>query len=208
MRALPALLLPCEPSNNDFGKFPMKHFPPLAAIPLAALLFLTPLRALAGDGHDHGAAAPAATGPALPRFAASSDVFELVGVLNGKQITLYLDRATDNSPVTEAQIELEVAGKKFKAAKQGSDEFEVVLPEAPKPGALPITATVTAGADSDLLAGELDIHEAAHADEAEHSHSWKEYAGWALGGIAALVVMLTVGRRVMRSRQVRMGSAA
>jgi len=186
----------------------MKHFAPLAAIPLAALLFLTSPWAMAGDGHDHGAAAPAATGPALPRFAAVSDVFELVGVLNGKQITLYLDRAADNSPVTEAQIELDVGGKKFKAAKQGSDEFEVVLPEAPKPGALPITATVTAGADSDLLAGELDIHEAAHADEAEQSHSWKEYAVWAVGGIAALAVLLTVGRRVMRSRQVRMGGAA
>ena len=208
MRAVAALVLPSEPSNNDFGNSPMKHLSPLAAIPLAALLFLTAPGAMAGDGHDHGAAAPAAAGPALPRFAAVSDVFELVGVLNGKQITLYLDRASDNSPVADAQIELEVAGKKFKAAKQGRDEFEVVLPEAPKPGALPITATVTAGADSDLLAGELDIHEAAHADEAEHSHSWKEYAGWAVGSIAALAVLLTVGRRVMRSRQVRMGGAA
>lgn len=208
MRAVAAPVLPSEPSNNDFGNFPMKHSSPLAAIPLAALLFLTTPGAMAGDGHDHGAAVPAVTGPALPRFAAVSDVFELVGVLNGKQITLYLDRSADNSPVTEAQIELDVGGKKFKAAKQGSHEFEVVLPEAPKPGALPITATVTAGADSDLLAGDLDIHEAVHADEAEHSHSWKEYAGWAVGGIAALAVLLTVGRRVMRSRQVRMGGAA
>mgnify|MGYP000482199344 CR=1 FL=1 len=71
-----------------------------------------------------------------------------------------------------------------------------------------LIGTVVDQADSDLLAGELDIHEAAHADEAEHSHSWKEYAGWALGGIAALAVLLTVGRRVMRSRQVRMGGAA
>lgn len=163
---------------------------------------------MAGDGHDHGVAAPAATGPALPRFAAVSEVFELVGVLNGRQITLYLDRTADNSPVTEAQIELEVAGKKFKAAQQGSDEFEVVLPEAPKPGALPITVTVTAGAESDLLAGEFDIHEAAHAEEAEHSHSWKECAAWAVGGIAALAVLLRVGRRVLRSRQNRMEGAA
>lgn len=186
----------------------MKPFHPLAAISVAALLVAPQLSMAAGDGHDHGEAATASTGPALPRFAAVSDVFELVGVLNGKQITLYLDRAADNSPVTEAQIELDVGGKKFKAAKQGSDEFEVVLPEAPKPGVLPITATVTAGADSDLLAGELDIHEAAHADEVTHSHSWKEYAGWAAGGIAALAVLLTVGRRVLRSRQVRMGGAA
>jgi len=131
----------------------MKPFHSLVAIPLA-ILILVPKLAIAGEGHDHGEAAPTATGPALPRFAAVSDLFELVGVLNGRQITLYLDRVADNSPVTEAQIELEIGGKKFKAAKQGTDEFEVVLAEAPKPGVLPITATVSAGSDADLLAGE------------------------------------------------------
>jgi hypothetical protein len=123
---------------------------------------------------------PDATGPALPRFAAVSETFELVGVLNGKQITLYLDRAADNAPVTDAQIELEIGGAKLKAEKH-EDAYEVVLAAAPKPGVLPITATVTAGKEVDLLAGELDLHEEAHADEAAHVHSWKEYAGWAAG---------------------------
>jgi hypothetical protein len=185
----------------------MKLFHLLVAIPLAACL-LAPALALAGDGHDHGEAAPTASGPALPRFAAVSDLFELVGVLNGKQITLYLDRAADNSPVAEAQIELEIGGKKFKAAKQGTDEFEVVLPEAPKSGVLPIIATVSAGTDADLLAGELDIHEAAHTDEPTHVHSWKEYAGWAAGGLAVLAVLAIAGRRVLASRHVRVGGAA
>lgn len=185
----------------------MKFLQAFAAVPLAVLLLL-PRLALAGDGHDHGEAAATASGPALPRFAAVSDSFELVGVLNGKQITLYLDRAADNSPVTEAQIELEVGGQKFKAAKQGADEFEVVLSEALKPGVLPITVTVVVGADTDLLAGELDIHEAAHAEEPAHAHSWKELAGWAAGGIAALVVLWTLGRRMAASRQARLGGAA
>ena len=60
------------------------------------------------------------------------------------------------APVRDAQIELEIGGAKFKAEKHGDDEYEVVLPEAPKPGVLPITATVTAGTEVDLLAGELD----------------------------------------------------
>ncbi|MCZ8099948.1 MAG: hypothetical protein O9972_18785 [Burkholderiales bacterium] len=164
--------------------------------------------AYAGPGHDHGDAPAAAPGTASPRFEAVSDMFELVGVLNGKQITLYLDRVADNSPVTEAQIELEIGGKTFKAAKQGTDEFEVVLAEAPKPGVLPITATVNAGSDADLLAGEFDIHEAKNADQAGHAHSWKEYAGWAAGGVAVLAILLTVGRRVLSSRQTRVGGVA
>jgi hypothetical protein len=173
---------------------------------VAILLATAP--AWAGEGHDHGDAAPAAVGQALPRFSAVSETFELVGVLSGKQITLYLDRFADNSPVRGAQIELEIGGAKFKAEKQGEDEYEVVLPEAPKEGVLPVTATVTAGSEVDLLAGELDIHEAAHADEAAHTHSWTEYAGWGAGGLAALVLLAWGGRRVMSARSVRAGSAA
>ena len=178
----------------------------LAALLVAAILVAAP--AWAGDGHDHGDAAPAAVGEALPRFTAESETFELVGVLSGKQITLYLDRFADNSPVRDAQIELEIGGAKFKAEKQGDDEYEVVLPEAPKPGVLPVTATVTAGNEADLLAGELDIHEAAHAEEAAHTHSWTEYAGWAAAGVALLALLGWGGRRVFGARSVRAGGAA
>ena len=178
----------------------------LAALLVAAILLALP--AWAGEGHDHGDAAPAAGGEALPRFTAESETFELVGVLSGKRITLYLDRFADNSPVRGAQIELEIGGAKFKAEKQGDDEYEVVLPEAPKPGVLPVTATVTAGNEADLLAGELDIHEEAHADEAAHTHSWAEVVGWVVVGIDALGLLVWGGRRVIHARSVRAGAAA
>ena len=183
------------------------NFPNLpAALCAAAILASSP--AWAGPGHDHGDAAPAAVGQALPRFSAVSETFELVGVLSGKQITLYLDRFADNSPVRGAQIELEIGGAKFKAEKHGDDEYEVVLPDAPKAGVLPVTATVTAGNEADLLAGELDIHDMAHADEAAHTHSWTEYAGWVAGGIAALGLLVWVGRRAVHARNARAGAAA
>lgn len=183
------------------------NFPNLpAALCAAAILAASP--AWAGPGHDHGDAAPAAVGQALPRFSAVSETFELVGVLSGKQITLYLDRFADNSPVRGAQIELEIGGAKFKAEKHGDDEYEVVLPEAPKAGVLPVTATVTAGNEADLLAGELDLHEAAHTEEAAHAHSWTEYAGWAAAGIAALALLGWGGRRVVNARSARAGAAA
>ena len=179
----------------------------IAALIAAASLGLSPA-VRAGDGHDHGEAAPVASGPALPRFAAVSETFELVGVVRGKQVTLYLDRAADNSPVTDAQIELEIGGAKFKAEKQGEDEYEVVLPDAPKEGVLPVTATVTAGNDVDLLAGELDIHEEAHTEEAVANHAWPQYAGWGAGGVAVLALLLWGGRRAMSARSVRAGGAA
>lgn len=178
---------------------------------LVALLFATLVTAMpawAGAGHDHGDAEPATVGEALPRFSAESDIFELVGVLSGKQLTLYLDRFGDNSPVVGAQIELEIGNTKFEAEKQGEDEYEVVLPETPTPGVLPITASVTAGNESDLLAGELDIHAEADADAVVSKHSLAEYAGWAGGGVAALLILLWGGRRALGARAARVGGAA
>lgn len=185
----------------------------IAALGVAAAALL-PGPTLAGPGHDHGhdhgGSAPAATGPALPRFAAASDLFELVGVLDGRQVTLFLDRAADNAPVTGAQIELEIGGTKF-TAEAHDDVYHLTLPAAPQPGVLPVTATVTAGADIDLLASELDIHEAAPADEAAHVHGWQEVAGWAAAATAALValvVLVLVGRRIAAGRRTGTGAAA
>jgi hypothetical protein len=191
----------------ESSRNPSMNFPKLpAALCVAAMLVVAPT--WAGPGHDHGDAAPAAVGQALPRFSAVSETFELVGVLSGKQITLYLDRFADNSPVRGAQIELEIGGAKFKAEKQGEDEYEVVLPDEPKPGVLPVAATVIAGNETDLLAGELDIHEEAHTEEAVASIAWTKYAGWAAGGVAVLALLLWGGSRLMNARSVRAGGAA
>jgi hypothetical protein len=176
-----------------------------AALGAIVALALPPL-VHAGDGHDHGGGAPAATGPALPRFAAVSEDFELVGVVNGKLLTLYLDRTIDNAPVTDAQIELDIAGVKYKAERH-DDAFEVTLAAALKPGVLPITATVTAGKEVDLLAGELDLHEEARA-AAAHTHSWTEYARWAVAALAAFALLFFVGRRFTANRSRRAGVAA
>ncbi|KPF50823.1 hypothetical protein IP87_01560 [beta proteobacterium AAP121] len=184
-----------------------------AAILLAALLCAPAL--FAGEGHDHGHAAPAATSPALPRFTAESELFELVGVLSGRQITLYLDRYSDNSPVRGAQIELEIGSTKFQArqaqaapGQPGDNTYEVLLLAAPEAGVLAITATVTAGTDIDLLAGELDIPAAAHADAPAHTHPWPAYAAWGAGGLAALALFAWGASRLRAVRSLRAGGAA
>ena len=174
-----------------------------------AALFLLANGASAADDHGHDHDAPAAsTGPALPRFAAVSDTFELVGVLNGRQLTMYLDRFADNSPVKDAQLDLEIDGAKVQAAPHGEGEFEALLAEAPKAGVLSIAATVVAGKESDLLAGELDIHEAAHADPAAPGPRWQRMATWAIGALLALGLLAWLGRRMTAARQHRIGGAA
>ncbi|MEI7465226.1 MAG: hypothetical protein WCJ87_07770 [Burkholderiales bacterium] len=173
---------------------------------VGALLCMTP--AWAGEEHDHGDAPAAATGTASPRFTAVSEAFELVGVLNGKQLTLYLDRYADNSPVPGAQLELEIGGVKVPVEPDAMGAYQATLTEVPKPGVTPVTATVIADADTDLLAGELDLHEEAHADEAGFEHPWQNVTPWAVGALLVIAVLAWRVRRVQSARSVQTGGAA
>jgi hypothetical protein len=169
------------------------------AATLMALIFtlLSPL-ASAGAGHDHGDAAPQAQGTALPRFVAVSEDLEMVGIVNGKQLTIYLDRFKDNSPVNDAQIDIDIEGSKYKAEKHGVGEYEVILKNTLKPGVIAITATIQAGDLNDLLATELDLHE--NKDVLSHRSSWKGIALW-IG--AGLFVLMALGAIVRFRQQAR-----
>ena len=88
--------------RNALAALPAALLAPLLAPLLVLLLGQAPLPAQAHDGHDNApAAAPA---QAAPRFALDSELFELVGVVNGHTLALYLDRADDNRPVPGVQL--------------------------------------------------------------------------------------------------------
>ena len=177
----------------------------LTALTLVGLFVAPKLHADAG--HDHGAAAPNAASPGSPRFAATSELFEVVGVVDGRQLTLYLDRSDDNSPVLGAKLELELGGNKIDVKPRADGEFEATLAQPLKPGVFPVTATVTAGTETDLLAGELSVPEQAAA-AAPGAPPWRQIAGWAAAGLFALGVMAWFARRAWGRRAARFGAAA
>ncbi|WP_298234777.1 hypothetical protein [uncultured Azohydromonas sp.] len=158
-----------------------------------------------GHDHDHDHGAPAQeAGAALPRFAAVSETFELVGIVNGTHVALYLDRFEDNAPVTGARIELEIGGAKLDVeAHEGA--YEATLAEPLKPGVVPVMATVWAGDQDDLLMAEIDVHEAEHADEAPVP-AWRRLAPWVAALAASLAAAVWIVRRV--ARRARTGGAA
>lgn len=170
----------------------MKLIHSTAATLLALLLTLFIPLAIAGPGHDDGDTAPQATSSALPRFTAVSENLELVGIVNGKLITLYLDRFKDNSSVNDAQIEIDIAGSKYQAQKHADGEYEVTLKEPLKPGVMAITATIKAGELIDLLATELDLH--ADADAPGIRDAWKAIAMWIGAGLLALIALGAIVR--------------
>ena len=132
------------------------HSPRSLLLPaLAALLAALALAAQAHEGHDD---APAVQTSAAPRFAIASEQFELVGVIDGRRLSLFLDHAGDNSPVHDAQLELDLGGQNLAVTVVGEGLYAAELPQPLPDGETPVTATVMAGTDSDLLAGDIDWH--------------------------------------------------
>jgi len=147
---------------------------------LMCLAFLT-FSALAHEGHDDEE--PTTTDTALPRFVAASDVFELVGVVNGTHITLYLDRAEDNTPVSGATLELDIGSARVPVQEVAAGEFEATLSAALPEGRTSVTALVETQSDSDLLAFDLDIHASHEENLATPSNGLRD---WLLRSMAAL----------------------
>ena len=76
-----------------------------------------------GDAdHDHGPPAAAAAG-SLPRLATKSEAYELVAILDGERLTIYLDRFEDNSPVTDAKITVTIDGESVAAEPAADNTF-------------------------------------------------------------------------------------
>lgn len=163
-----------------------------------------PAAAFAHEGHDDEPAAAVSSVPAAgsARFAAASDQFELVGVLDGRTLTLYLDRFADNSPVSNAQIELELGAEKL-AVEAAGDAYVAQLPAPPAAGTIPVTATVMAGDATDLLAADLKVIGTAAVAHAP-TPAGAPRARWraaALGaGAAIAAVLVSLGWLVARRR--------
>lgn len=125
-------------------------------------------------------------------------------MVNGKQLAIYLDRFEDNSPVPDAKLELEVGGKKVPVGVHAPGEYEATLPEELKPGVTPVTVTLDVKGETDLLAGEIDIHEDEH--EEATGGGWMQYAAWGAAALLVLGAAAAVARRRASRRTV--GGAA
>lgn len=151
------------------------------------------LPAWSHEGHDD-AAPPAIATQVAPRAAGESDEFELVAVLQGKELTLYLDRYTSNEPVVGAQVEVEGGGFKGVAAETAPGVYSMAAAALAGPGRHALTVSVQAGDIADLLTATLDV--AKPAAEVAHAQPWREWAAWgALGAVLLGGVFIVLRRR-------------
>ena len=161
---------------------------------LALLAACLPSLAWAGPGDDHGPKTTASsTQAAAPRFGTHTDAFELVGVLEGTTLVLYLDRYATNEPVTGARIEIEGGPIKGTAAAAEDGTYRIAAAALAAPGKHLMTFTITKDAEADLLEGALDV--AAPAATDPHGFHVLDY--W-LYGLIALIALSGVGFLVLR----------
>lgn len=163
---------------------------------LILVLALLPVSVVADEGHG---APPSAPHTALaPRVEAHSESFELVGMLEGGKLTLYLDRFATNEPVTGAAIDVEGGPLKPVTTTEHDGVYSIPAAALAVPGTHALVFTVRSGAVTDLLTGDLVVAEPPAAAAAAHLLPTRRI-------VAVLVVLLVAGAAVFawRRRRIR-----
>ena len=179
---------------------------------LLAWALAVPTWAWAHGDEDHGAAQAAAASAPAPasamvsaaqRLSSQTDQFELVGVLEGRVLRLYLDRYGSNAPVAKAQIEIESGTWKAVATEVAPAVYTVAAEPLTRPGKHALTMTVQAGDVTDLLDATLEVGPASAvalgSPPARVSGTWVVWSGAVVLALAALGFI--VGRRRHAARQ-------
>lgn len=167
---------------------------------LLATFLLFPALALAHEGHDHGAPPPVLNIPLAPRFAVEGETVEVVGVLQGAILRLYVDNFADNAPISGAKLELESEGNQLgqgvaHETAPGVYDFSLPTAQALAPGNYPLTLTLSLpltlnteqGEQFDLLAAVLRVPEAAAMNTAEGNTPGRVMFFGGLGGYLLII---------------------
>ena len=129
----------------------------------------------AGAGHDHGPSEPAQMGTQSPRLIATSESYELVGILKGEKLTIYLDRMADTAPVIDANIEITIDGEPGRAQAEPDGTYTFASPALSKHGDHELILVVNEGSKTDLLVGMLKNENDQHGEEGSFGHAHADH---------------------------------
>ena len=176
----------------------------LRALAVTAILYGTIAPALSHEGHDHEAQQPVSAG-ALPRGEADSGAFEIVAIVRGENLEIYLDRFATNEPVAGATVEVESPGGPVKAEAGADGTYRVAAPWLAKGGRTDLIFTVTAGDTTDILPMTIQSAPGATPSAAQQDAASGGYfstfsvllvLGGAFIGALLAAIVLRGGRRV------------
>ncbi len=119
---------------------------------IASVLFtlIASASAPAHEGHDHGEA-PKTLAPVAPRGEAQAGDFEIVAILRGGEVVIYLDRFETNEPVLNAEIEALTPSGTEQAVTNEDGTYRLPAKWADGRDHYDLIFTVTAGEVSEVL---------------------------------------------------------
>ena len=182
-----------------------------ACIGFIALILLVGVGLVAAhEGHDHGPPAPALPTAVKPRIAVETELYQLVAIASGEQLSLYLDRYGTNEPLTDGGIAILVGDRTLPATRLTDGSFTATVAGIAAPGQHDLVFNVSHRDGDDLLAGILNIPDTAAAISAPPS----DLALWrislprlALGGLT-LLAGLGLGLAIRTRRKLAIAFAA
>ena len=147
----------------------------LASLCCLASLFLGFAASVAHEGHDHGDSEKAAVvASAYPRVAARSELYEIVGILKDDQLSIFLDDALTNEPISDATLQITIGdAPPIEATKASNGMYAVALPDRKFAGSAEIIFSVNASKGDDLLVDSLAVPVTPGASPPEMGgHGW------------------------------------
>ena len=138
-----------------------------------ASLFFGLAGSLAHQGHDHGEAdKPALVSSAYPRVAARSELYEVVGILKDSKLSIFIDDAVTNEPVSDAALQVTIGESgAIEATKTGNGIYEAALPDGKPTGSVEVIFSVAAAKGDDLLVDSLTLPQTTIPPQ-KHEHGW------------------------------------
>ena len=181
----------------------MKHLTKFLSVSLLSMSAAFAAPGAHGPNGEHldapgGGQSQATSGPRVETFTES---FELVGQVQGGELSILIDRYETNEPVLNGKLEVEANGLKA-PAKFHADHGDYSVDDAKflqalaAPGKHALVFTLTTGEESDLLEGTLDVKAADIAHGHDHEHSLTRWA--VAGGLLALVLTVLAVRLLRR----------
>ncbi|TGN89406.1 efflux RND transporter periplasmic adaptor subunit [Bradyrhizobium yuanmingense] len=159
----------------------------LAALGLAGGVWLVSLvfglsGAFGHEGHDHGdAEKTAVVSSAYPRIAARSELYEVVGILKDGRLSVFIDDAATNEPVSDAALQVTIGDSApIEASSQEDGVYTAPIPNGTPSGSVEVIFSISAARGNDLLVDSFIPR--AEARPAKHKHE----PGWLLSNRAAI----------------------
>ena len=152
-------------------------------------------RPAAHEGHDHGPPQAATGGSAAPRIAVHSEAYELVGILKGDQLVIYLDRFASNEPVTAATVAVTIgdAADAVNAQARPDGTYVLTSPRLRTAGPVELIFAITGESGDDLLIGTLLVPQAVGGAPAPGSSTSDPWRAWLANALSQTQRMIVLG---------------